>query len=117
MLSSGYYDAYYTQALKVRRLIRDEYEKAFSQCDVLMGPTTPTPAFSIGQKPDPLSMYLNDVYTVNANIAGIPAISVPAGTVEIGGSSMPCGIHIQANSYHEPTLFRAAAAVERTFEA
>ncbi len=117
VLSSGYYDAYYTQALKVRRLIRDEYEKAFSQCDVLMGPTTPTPAFSIGQKPDPLSMYLNDVYTVNANIAGIPAISVPAGTVEIGGSSMPCGIHIQANSYHEPILFRAAAAVERTFEA
>ena len=115
VLSSGYYDAYYTQALKVRRCIRNEYEEAFSKCDVLMGPTTPTPAFSIGQKPDPLSMYLNDVYTVNANIAGIPAISVPAGTVDADGTSMPCGIHLQANAYQESTVFKAAAAVERMF--
>ena len=115
VLSSGYYDAYYTQALKVRRCIRNEYEHAFSKCDVLIGPTTPTPAFSIGQKPNPLSMYLNDVYTVNANIAGIPAISVPAGTVETDGVSMPCGLHIQANAYQESTLFKAAAAIEHMF--
>src|SRR3989344_556793 len=78
-LSSGYYDAYYLRAQKVRTLIIQDFEKAFADCDVLVGPTTPTPAFKIGEKADPLAMYLADVYTVPVNLAGLPALSVPCG--------------------------------------
>ena len=113
VLSAGYYDAYYTRALKVRRLIKQEFDHAFEDCDVLIGPTSPTPAFRIGEKHDPLSMYLADVYTVNANIAGICAISVPTGKVKDEGSELPVGIHLQSQAFHESTLFRAAKAVEQ----
>src|SRR5260370_14308189 len=79
-LSSGYYDAYYLKALKVRRLIKDDFDKAFADCDVILGPTSPTPAFKIGEKiGDPLAMYLSDIYTISANLAGIPGISIPCG--------------------------------------
>src|SRR5690606_4129735 len=79
-LSSGYYDAYYLRALKVRRLIRNDFEQAFKSCDVILSPTTPTPAFGIGEKSgDPLAMYLTDVFTVTCNIAGICGISLPCG--------------------------------------
>lgn len=113
VLSAGYYDAYYKRALQVRRLIKEEFDRAFQECDVLAGPTSPTPAFRIGEKQDPLSMYLNDVYTVNANIAGICAISVPTGKIEDDGSLLPVGLHLQSQAFDESTLFRAANAVEQ----
>ncbi|MBC02716.1 MAG: Asp-tRNA(Asn)/Glu-tRNA(Gln) amidotransferase GatCAB subunit A [Phycisphaerae bacterium] len=112
VLSAGYYDAYYKRALQVRRLIKQEYDSAFEQCDVLLGPTTPTPAFPIGADLDPVSMYLNDVYTVNSNIAGIPALSIPAGLVDEDGEKLPVGVHLQAPAFAEADLLAAAAALE-----
>src|SRR5256885_10537508 len=79
-LSSGYIDAYYLKALKVRRLIKEDFDRAFAECDVVMGPTTPTAAFKAGEKTaDPLAMYLSDIYTISANLAGLPAVSIPCG--------------------------------------
>jgi len=112
VLSSGYYDAYYTRALRIRRLIADEFARAFARCDVLLGPTAPTPAFPLGGKGDPLSMYLCDVYTVNTNIAGICGISLPGGFAETGGKRLPIGIHLQAKAFDEATLLRAARMLE-----
>ncbi len=109
VLSAGYYEAYYKRALRVRRLIRQEFDAAFEKCHALVGPTAPTPAFRIGEKADPLSMYLCDLYTVNANIAGICAISVPCGPA----GSLPIGLQIQCKAFDEETMFRIA----RMFEA
>jgi len=108
MLSSGYYDAYYNNALKVRRLIKEEYEAAFALCDVIIGPTSPTVAFEIGAKADPLSMYLCDVYTANTNIAGICGISIPCGFSDSFDSPLPIGLHLQAPWYEDATLLRVA---------
>src|ERR1044072_2151687 len=84
-LSSGYKDAYYLKALKVRRLIREDFDKAFAQCDVVMGPTSPPAAFRIGEKSaDPLAMYLSDIYTISCNLAGLPGISIPCGLTKGG---------------------------------
>jgi aspartyl-tRNA(Asn)/glutamyl-tRNA(Gln) amidotransferase subunit A len=113
VLSSGYYDAYYKRALQVRRLIKEEFDRAFERCDVLLGPTAPTPAFPIGGKSDPLSMYLCDVYTVNTNIAGICGISIQGGMAKVDGRSLPIGIQLQAKPFAEAMLLRAA----RMFEA
>jgi aspartyl-tRNA(Asn)/glutamyl-tRNA(Gln) amidotransferase subunit A len=112
VLSAGYYDAYYKRSLQVRRLIKQEFDSAFQKCDVLLGPTSPCPAFRIGAELDPISMYLNDVYTVNANIAGIPAISVPGGMIDEDGESLPMGLHLQTPAYCETTLLRIASTVE-----
>jgi aspartyl-tRNA(Asn)/glutamyl-tRNA(Gln) amidotransferase subunit A len=112
VLSAGYYDAYYKRALQVRRLIRDEFNSVFEQCDVLLGPTTPAPAFPLGAKSDPLSMYLCDRYTVNANIAGICGISLPGGLTEVDGRMLPLGIQLQAPALGESTLLRAARMYE-----
>lgn len=112
LLSSGYHDAYYLQAMKVRRLIKNAFNHAFEQCDVLLGPTTPSPAFKIGATSDPLAMYLNDTYTVNANITGNCAISVPVGRTTVEGSELPIGLHLQAQAFNEATLFRAAGVLE-----
>ena len=112
VLSAGYYDAYYKRALQVRRLIREEFDRAFRQCDLIMGPTTPGPAFRIGSEQDPVSAYLNDVYTVNANIAGIPAISIPAGETVDDDVSLPVGLHLQAPAFEESRLFGAGATIE-----
>ena len=119
VLSSGYYDAYYKRALQVRRCIKEEFDTAFESCDVLLGPTSATTAFEIGGKPDPLSMYLCDLYTVNANIAGICGASVPAGfdEVDANGRRRPIGLHLQAQAFAEPTLLRAAAGLERALAA
>jgi aspartyl-tRNA(Asn)/glutamyl-tRNA(Gln) amidotransferase subunit A len=113
VLSSGYYDAYYKRALQVRRLIKDEFDRAFTKCDVILGVTSPVPAFEIGGKKDPLSMYLCDVYTVNTNIAGIPGISFNGGFADEGGVRLPVGLQLQAPAFAEETLLRAASMFER----
>lgn len=105
-LSAGYYDAYYVKALKVRRLIREDYDAAFKDVDLIVGPTTATPAFKLGEmNEDPLAMYLQDLYTVSANLAGIAAISVPCGISKIG---LPIGLQLQAPPFEEERLLRAA---------
>ena len=112
VLSSGYYDAYYRRALQVRRLIKNEFDTAFAKCDVILGPTSPTPAFALGAVQDPVTMYMNDVYTVNANIAGICAINIFGGIVRDGESTLPVGLHLQAAAFAEERLLNAASALE-----
>lgn len=110
-LSAGYYDAYYVKALKVRRLIREDYDAVFKDVDVIVGPTTATPAFKLGaMNEDPLSMYLQDLYTVSANLAGIAAISVPCG---INTEGLPIGLQLQAPPFEEERLLRAAHMFQR----
>jgi len=110
-LSAGYYDAYYGQAQKVRTLIIRDYEQAFAAHDVLVSPTSPTTAFRIGAKvDDPMAMYLNDIFTIPANLAGVPAISVPSG---LDSAGLPIGLQLTAPVLGEQTLLRAAAALER----
>ena len=109
-LSAGYYDAYYVKAQKVRTLIKAEFDRAFERCDVIVTPTSPTVAFRIGQKVnDPLAMYLNDVFTLPGNIAGLPGMSIPCGLSD----ALPVGLQVMANSFQEATMFRVAAAYER----
>jgi aspartyl-tRNA(Asn)/glutamyl-tRNA(Gln) amidotransferase subunit A len=109
-LSAGYYDAYYLKAQKVRTIIRSEFAEAFSKFDLLATPTSPSVAFELGAKTaDPVQMYLNDIFTMPANIAGIPAISVPAGKVD----GLPVGLQLMAPHLGEETLLRAAHAYER----
>lgn len=108
VLSSGYYDAYYSTAEKVRDLMREELRKNFTDVDVILTPTTPTPAFKLGEKEDPLSMYLADIYTVGANLTGVPAISVPGGTVERPGVHLPIGIQFTAPHNGEARLIDIA---------
>ena len=110
-LSAGYYDAYYKNALRVRRLIRRDFEQAFEKVDCIMGPTTPTPAFRMGEKTaDPLSMYLSDVYTVSANLAAIAGVSVPCGFTAAG---LPVGLQILSGVFTEDRLLRIARMYER----
>ena len=110
-LSSGYKDAYYLKALKVRRLIHDDYAKVFAQCDALIGPTSPTPAFRIGERSaDPLAMYLADIYTIGANLAGLPGVSIPCGFTKAG---LPLGLQILAAPFEEEKLLRIARMFER----
>ncbi len=105
VLSAGYYDAYYLKAQQVRQLIADDFRKAFADVDVIAGPTTPTPAFKLGDKvDDPITMYLNDIYTIGANLAGLPAISVPCGFV----NDLPIGLHLVGTHFAESTLLRCA---------
>ena len=113
-LSSGYYDAYYLRALKVRRLIKRDFDEAFKSCDVIICPTTTAPAFKLGDKrDDPLAMYLNDVYTVNANLAGIPGVSIPGGFATVDGKRLPVGVQLLGPVFDEPRLLRAARMLER----
>ncbi len=110
-LSAGYYDAYYLKALKVRRLIREDYDRAFSEVDFIVGPVAPTPAFPLGSmSDDPLSLYLQDLYTVGANLAGIPGISVPCGFTKAG---LPVGLQLQGPAFAEERLLQAAAMYQR----
>ncbi|MCP4641083.1 MAG: Asp-tRNA(Asn)/Glu-tRNA(Gln) amidotransferase subunit GatA [bacterium] len=111
VLSSGYYDAYYLKAQKVRSLIRKDFLDAFKKCDVIMGPTAPTPAFRMGEKTaDPLEMYLSDIYTISVNLAGIPALSMPCGLTESG---LPVGLQIMGKPFDEETILHAAYAYEQ----
>jgi len=110
VLSAGYYDAYYLKAQRVRALINEDFIRAFREVDVLMGPTTPTPAFAIGAKTaDPITMYLNDIYTIGANLAGLPGISVPCGFVQ----QLPVGLQIVGPHFSEARVLNAAHAFQR----
>ena len=105
VLSAGYYDAYYLRAQKIRRLITEEFANAFKQVDVLMGPTSPTTAFDIGAKvDDPVTMYLNDIYTIGANLAGLPAMSIPCGFLD----GLPVGLQIIGGHFAEAKLLNVA---------
>jgi len=113
ILSSGYYDAYYNKANIVRDLIREDYKKAFEKVDIIITPTTPGPAFKIGEKiNDPLQLYLEDIFTVPANLAGIPAISVPSGFKKVGDKELPLGLQFFADHGCEDTLFDIAQSFE-----
>jgi aspartyl-tRNA(Asn)/glutamyl-tRNA(Gln) amidotransferase subunit A len=104
-LSAGYYDAYYLKAQRLRRLISDDFKRAFEEVDVIMGPTAPGPAFGLGEKSDdPITMYLSDIYTIAANLAGLPGMSVPAGFV----NDMPVGLQIIGNYFDESRLLNVA---------
>jgi aspartyl-tRNA(Asn)/glutamyl-tRNA(Gln) amidotransferase subunit A len=109
VLSSGYYDAYYLKAARLRTLIARDFERAFTECDVILSPVAPTPAFKLHEKvSDPLQMYLTDIYTVSANLAGIPGISVPAGESD----KLPIGAQFMAPKWREDTLLKAAYAAQ-----
>lgn len=109
-LSAGYYDAYYNKACQVRRLIQDQYKQAFQKCDVLLSPVSTTPAFKSGEKiSDPLAMYLNDIFTVSANLAGLPGMSVPFG---LSKDRLPIGIQLTARHFNEQTLLDVGLALE-----
>jgi aspartyl-tRNA(Asn)/glutamyl-tRNA(Gln) amidotransferase subunit A len=111
VLSSGYYDAYYRRAQQVRSLIKRDFQQAFEKCDVIATPTTPTPAFLLGEKvDDPLAMYLNDIYTCTANLAGVPGISIPCG---LSGESLPIGLQLIGPHWSEASLFQLAHAYEQ----
>ena len=110
-LSAGYSEAFYEKALRVRRLIANDFEKAFERCDVIVSPTSPFPAFPIGAKTaDPLSMYLCDLFTIPASLAGLPAASCPAG---VTSSGLPVGLQVVAPALREDRVFRVAAELER----
>lgn len=112
-LSSGYYDAYYLKAQKVRTLIKKDFEKAFERVDLILTPTAPTPAFKIGEKTeDPLEMYLADMFSITANIVGVPAISVPGPEVEVDGKKLPFGFQLMGKWFDEENMLRAAYAYE-----
>jgi len=111
VLSSGYYEAYYSKALKVRRLIKQDFDRAFEQADVLAGPTSPTPAFRLGEKAsDPLAMYLADVYTISVNLGGLPALSIPCG---FSAAGLPIGLQLIGPLFGEARLLQAARLYER----
>ena len=106
VLSHGYYDAYYIKAQKLRRLIAQDFAEAYKQCDIIMGPTTPTVAFNLGEKSgDPIQMYLSDIYTSAANLTGMPAMSIPVG---FGDKNRPVGLHIIGNYFSEAQMLNVA---------
>jgi aspartyl-tRNA(Asn)/glutamyl-tRNA(Gln) amidotransferase subunit A len=106
VLSHGYYDAYYLQAQKIRRLIAQDFVEAFKQCDVIMGPTSPSTAFNLGEKgDDPVQMYLSDIYTIAVNLAGLPGMSIPCGT---GANGLPVGLQIIGDYFKEAQMLNVA---------
>jgi aspartyl-tRNA(Asn)/glutamyl-tRNA(Gln) amidotransferase subunit A len=110
VLSAGYYDAYYIKAQRVRRLIAEDFQKAYEQCDVLLTPTAPSAAFAIGEnEDDPIKMYLNDVFTVPASLAGLPGMSVPAG---VDANGLPLGLQVLGRAWDEETVFRVGGVLE-----
>ena len=113
VLSAGYYDAYYLKAQKVRRLIQQDFQQAFAKCDVILSPTAPTAAFPIGDenmRKDPITMWLNDIYTVAVSLAGLPAMSLPIG---LNSAGLPLGMQLIGRYLDEESVFKAAAALEK----
>jgi len=114
VLSRGYYEAYYLKGLKVRTLIKHDFDQAFERCDVILTPTSPTAAFRIGEKLDnPLQMYLSDIFTISTNLAGIPALSMPCGFSKAG---LPIGLQLLAAPFQETQLLQVAHAYEQATE-
>jgi aspartyl-tRNA(Asn)/glutamyl-tRNA(Gln) amidotransferase subunit A len=111
-LSAGYYDAYYGKASQIRTMIMEDFKRAFAACDVIVSPVAPTPALQIGAvADDPLTMYLSDIFTLSANLAGIPGISIPCG---FSTENLPIGLQIMAKHFDEPALFKVAYNFEQT---
>lgn len=111
VLSAGYYDAYYLRAQKVRTRIADDFRSAWEKCDAILTPTAPSAAFALGEKAgDPVQMYLNDIFTVTTNLAGLPGISVPAG---LDAQGLPLGLQVIGRALDEETVFAVAAALEK----
>jgi aspartyl-tRNA(Asn)/glutamyl-tRNA(Gln) amidotransferase subunit A len=111
VLSHGYYDAYYLQAQKIRRIIAQDFQNAFAQCDVIMGPVAPTVAWKIGEKSDdPVQMYLEDIFTLSTSLAGLPGMSVPAG---FGANGLPVGLQIIGNYFEEARMLQIAHAFQQ----
>jgi aspartyl-tRNA(Asn)/glutamyl-tRNA(Gln) amidotransferase subunit A len=111
VLSAGFYDAYYTQAMKVRTLLQRDFEQAFASCDVILAPTAPSAAFALGENSDdPIAMYLNDVFAVPASLAGLPAMSVPAG---LNSEGLPLGLQIIGRAFDEQGVLNAGLAIEQ----
>ena len=111
VLSAGFYDAYYTQAQKIRTLVSQDFEKAFAQCDAILAPTTPTASFPLGSlNEDPLTMYLNDVFAVPASLAGLPAMSVPA---TVNSDGLPLGLQIVGKPFDEQGVLNAGLAIQQ----
>ena len=114
VLSAGYYDAYYLKAQKVRQVIAADFARAFGEVDLVIGPTAPTPAFALGAKTsDPITMYLNDIYTIGANLAGLPAVSIPCGFVDEGGRALPIGLQLVGRHFAESRLLSVAHQYQR----
>jgi aspartyl-tRNA(Asn)/glutamyl-tRNA(Gln) amidotransferase subunit A len=114
VLSAGYYDAYYIRAQKLRRLIADDFRQAFTKCDVLMGPTSPTTAFALGAKAaDPVQMYLSDIYTIAVNLAGLPGMSIPCGFDQQG---LPVGLQIIGDYFSEARMLSVAHRYQQATE-
>ena len=110
-LSAGYYDAYYGKASQVRTLIMEDFKRAFETCDVILSPVAPTPAFKLAEKiDDPLTMYLSDIFTLSANLAGIPGMSVPCG---FSSQGLPIGLQLMATHFNEEMLFKVAYHFEQ----
>jgi aspartyl-tRNA(Asn)/glutamyl-tRNA(Gln) amidotransferase subunit A len=109
VLSAGFYDAYFTKAQKVRTLIKRDFAQAFEQCDLILTPTAPSAAFGLGEKTDPLAMYLNDVFAVPASLAGLPAMSVPGG---LDAQGLPLGLHLIGRELDEQGVLNAGLAIE-----
>jgi len=110
-LSAGYYDAYYKKASQIRTLIKNDFASAFDRCDIILSPVTPTPAFKIGENiDDPLTMYLSDIFTLSANLAGIPGLSVPCG---LSRNGLPIGVQLMGRYFDESTILNAAFAFEQ----
>ena len=114
-LSAGYYDAYYLKALRVRTLIKRDFEEAFKTCDVIATPTSPTPPFRMGERTgDPLQMYLSDIFTISVNLAGVPGMAIPCGFAQVGGRALPISLQLIAPVFGEEILFRVAHAYEQS---
>jgi aspartyl-tRNA(Asn)/glutamyl-tRNA(Gln) amidotransferase subunit A len=117
VLSAGYYDAYYLKAQRVRQLIAADFERAFAEVDLIVGPTTPTAAFEIGAKTsDPITMYLNDIYTIGANLAGLPALSIPCGFVSEDEKQLPVGLQLVGPHFSESRLLSVAHRYQQLSE-
>jgi len=115
VLSSANYEGYYRKAQKARAFLAQEFAKVFADYDLIIGPTSPEVAWKFGAKSDPLSMYLADIYTIPANLVGVPAISIPVGTVEDQGEQMPVGCQLMANHWREDLLFQAGQVIEKFY--
>ncbi len=114
VLSSGYYDAYYSKAQKVRRLIKEDFDKAFNEVDVILTPVSPTPAFKIGEKTDdPLAMYLSDIFTIPVNLAGLPALTIPVKKYKIGSGELPVGFQLIGKPFREADILGVGKFYEK----